>query len=113
MRRNQHPRLPQRIQRRCGDSLLLSMLAPEEPFYGEIARGTGGVVMSLPVCRREDEYAAGGGEVPLSPFVKLLLRGAPLSRVAVLAAPTPPEALRGPGGPHNSRPGGRRYLHTN
>jgi hypothetical protein len=41
---------------------------------------------------------------------KLPAAVAPLSRAAVLAASTPPaEAVCGPGGPHDSRPGGRRY----
>ena len=43
---------------------------------------------------------------------KLRIRVAPLSRAAVLAASTPPESLCRPGGPHDSRPGGRRYLNT-
>ena len=34
----------------------------------------------------------------------------PVSRPAVLAASTPPEAMRGSGDPRDRRPGGRRYL---
>jgi len=37
---------------------------------------------------------------------------APLSRAAVLAASSPPASKRGPGDPHDSRPGGRRYEFT-
>jgi hypothetical protein len=36
--------------------------------------------------------------------------GALVCRPAVLAAPRPRYAVRGPGGPDDSRPGGRRYL---
>jgi len=35
---------------------------------------------------------------------------APVSRPAVLAASTPPAVMCGSGDPHDSRPGGRRYL---
>ena len=43
---------------------------------------------------------------------KLRIRVAPPSKSAVPAVPISPECGCGPGGPHDSRPGGRRYLFT-
>jgi segregation and condensation protein A len=66
------------------------------------------------IAAAPDSPLASADEIALAPEPldltrKLTLDVAPVSGPAVLAASTPPEAMRGSGDPHDSRPGDRRY----